>query len=89
MIKRSLNPCKFVIYLTCLLFAQPGHTSDYTALVGQLSSNAPKLDKQVLESALQPDGKVTSAWVPRTPLPREKGWFETAWAEFNRGDIYT
>ncbi len=42
----------------------------------------------VLETAVEPDGKVKSQWVGRRPIPREKGWFETAWAAFNRGEIY-
>lgn len=43
---------------------------------------------KVLETDIHADGAVSSAWVPRRPVPTEKGWFETAWAAFNNGEIY-
>lgn len=43
---------------------------------------------KVLQTIAEPVGKVTSEWVPRRPIPTEKGWFETAWAAFNAGEIY-
>ena len=48
----------------------------------------PRFLEQVLETAATPDGTVTSAWVPRRPLPATDTWFETAWAAFRSGEIY-
>jgi hypothetical protein len=48
----------------------------------------PRFLEQVLETAATPDGAVTSAWVPRRPLPATDTWFETAWAAFREGKIY-
>jgi len=44
--------------------------------------------EKVLETLAAPDGTVTSAWVPRRPLPKPDSWFETAWARFREGEIY-
>ncbi len=44
--------------------------------------------EKVLETLATPDGAVTSAWVPRRPLPKPDSWFETAWAKFREGEIY-
>ncbi len=44
--------------------------------------------EQVLETVAASDGAVTSAWVPRRPLPHPDSWFETAWARFREGEIY-
>jgi len=48
----------------------------------------PDFREKVLETAAAPDGTVTSAWVPRRPLPKTDAWFETAWAAFRNGEIY-
>jgi hypothetical protein len=42
----------------------------------------------VLETVASLGGVVTSAWVPRRPLPHPDSWFETAWAAFRAGEIY-
>ena len=44
--------------------------------------------ESVLETVATLDGQVTSAWVPRRPLPHPDSWFETAWAKFREGEIY-
>jgi hypothetical protein len=49
---------------------------------------SPGFRERVLETVATPDGTVTSAWVPRRPLPESDAWFETAWAAFRKGDIY-
>jgi succinate dehydrogenase/fumarate reductase flavoprotein subunit len=49
---------------------------------------SPGFRERVLETAATPDGTVTSAWVPRRPLPATDAWFETAWAGFRSGEIY-
>ncbi len=54
----------------------------------QFAPENPAFRDQVLETVANPNGQVTSNWVPRRPLPEEKSWFETAWAAFLRGDIY-
>ncbi len=43
----------------------------------------------VLETMAAPDGTVHCAWVPRRPLPQPDSWFETAWARFRDGAIYS
>jgi len=43
---------------------------------------------RVLETAAAPDASVRNEWVPRRPLPRTEGWFETDWARFRRGEVY-
>ncbi len=43
---------------------------------------------RVLETEVQPDGRVLNRWVPRRPIPREEAWFETAWARFRDGLVY-
>lgn len=43
----------------------------------------------VLETIATPDGTVTSRWVLRRPLPKPDSWFETAWARFRSGEIYS
>jgi hypothetical protein len=48
----------------------------------------PDLREHVLETAADPDGRVTSTWVPRRPLPTADSWFETAWAAFRAGEIF-
>jgi succinate dehydrogenase/fumarate reductase flavoprotein subunit len=48
----------------------------------------PDFREKVLETAATPDGTVSSAWVPRRPLPQTDAWFETAWAAFRKGEIY-
>jgi succinate dehydrogenase/fumarate reductase flavoprotein subunit len=46
------------------------------------------LDK-VLETEAGADATVTNAWVPRRPLPATDAWFETAWAAYQEGEIYS
>ena len=53
-----------------------------------LPTNPAFLDR-VLETKAAPDGTVTNAWVPRRPIPTADAWFETAWAAYRSGDIYT
>jgi hypothetical protein len=49
----------------------------------------PEFRERVLETVAIPDGTVTSRWVPRRPLPTTDTWFETAWAAFRSGTIYS
>jgi succinate dehydrogenase/fumarate reductase flavoprotein subunit len=35
------------------------------------------------------DGAVENRWVDRRPIPRGDEWFETAWARFREGEIYS
>ena len=43
---------------------------------------------KVLESCMNGDGEIENNWVPCRELPECDGWFETVWAEFNKGEIY-
>ncbi|MCX5735949.1 MAG: FAD-binding protein [candidate division NC10 bacterium] len=49
----------------------------------------PEFRERVLETEATPDGAVTSRWVSRRPLPTTDTWFETAWAAFRSGTIYS
>ncbi|MBN2005041.1 MAG: FAD-binding protein, partial [Anaerolineae bacterium] len=44
---------------------------------------------KVLETVATLDGDVTCEWVSRRPLPHPDSWFETAWAKFREGKIYS
>lgn len=48
----------------------------------------PEFMEQVLETVVAPSGEAEHRWVPRRPLPACDDWFETAWARFQRGDVY-
>ncbi len=43
---------------------------------------------KVLETRWTPNGEVENGWRDANPVPETDPWFETAWAEFGRGDIY-
>ena len=49
----------------------------------------PEFRERVLETEATPDGAVTNRWMPRRPLPTTDTWFETAWAAFQSGTIYS
>jgi succinate dehydrogenase/fumarate reductase flavoprotein subunit len=48
----------------------------------------PSFREKVLETLPHRDGRVTSQWVPRRPIPESDVWFENAWAAFRNGEIY-
>ena len=68
----------------------PGGTRAHDRLDPEWSFAPPNPDfrEKVLETAAAPDGTVSSAWVPRRPLPKTDTWFETAWAAYRDGEIY-
>jgi len=68
----------------------PGGMRAHDHLGPEWSSAPPNPDfrEKVLETSAAPDGTVSSAWVPRRPLPKIEAWFETAWAAFRNGEIY-
>ena len=43
--------------------------------------------EKVLETVLE-NGKVSSGFVPRRPLPETDGWFENIWKDYREGKIY-
>lgn len=45
--------------------------------------------EQVLETYASEEGEVRCRWVERRPLPHPDSWFETAWARFREGAIYS
>jgi len=49
----------------------------------------PAFRAQVLETLVDESGQVANHWVPCRPLPVCDGWFETAWAEYREGKIYS
>ena len=44
--------------------------------------------ERVLETTIDAQRHVDSAWVPRRPIPDSDAWFETTWAAFREGRIY-
>jgi hypothetical protein len=44
---------------------------------------------KVLESEAKPDGTVLNEWIDCRPVPAIDSWFETTWADFREGNIYT
>jgi len=92
-----------LVYLEAVLFAiGSGQGSRGSGLVlGRGEKVHPRLGEEwrfepedpafrelVLETVLQPGGRVNCSWVPRRPLPEPEAWFETAWADFKEGRIY-
>ena len=43
---------------------------------------------KILETIADIDGNVVSEWKKRNQLPTPDAWFETAWAAYNKGEIY-
>jgi len=68
----------------------PSGTRAHERLGSEWSFAPPNPDfrERVLETVADPGGTVTSAWVPRRPLPKTDAWFETAWAAFRDEKIY-
>jgi len=76
---------------SCIVL-DPGGTRAHARLDPAQWSIAPEnqaFREQVLETIATPDGKTTSRWVPRRPLPVSDTWFETAWAAFRKGAIFS
>lgn len=45
--------------------------------------------KKVLETQVNMDGTVHNKWVDCHPIPENDAWFETTWARFRKGEIYS
>ena len=45
--------------------------------------------KQKVQETVVKDGKVKNRWVDCRPIPESNLWFETAWADYRAGKIYT
>lgn len=43
---------------------------------------------KVMETRINPNGKVESCWAQRRPMADSDAWFETAWAAYRKGEIY-
>ena len=43
---------------------------------------------KILETTADVDNRTEAKWVPRRPMPETDAWFETAWADFRKGEIY-
>ncbi len=44
--------------------------------------------ERVLETSVDPAGRVDNRWVQRRPIPETDVWFETAWARFRSGEVF-
>ena len=44
---------------------------------------------KVLKTLATEEKGVASQWVDRRPIPEPDSWFETTWAAFRKGDIYS
>ena len=54
----------------------------------RIAPENPDFREKVLETHVEPDGKVSNRWVDRRPIPETDVWFETAWARFRSGEVY-
>ena len=54
----------------------------------KFASEKPDYRDKVLETVANPDGNITSSWQARNDVPVPDAWFETAWAEYRKGEIY-
>ncbi|MCX7590145.1 MAG: FAD-binding protein, partial [Kiritimatiellae bacterium] len=45
--------------------------------------------EKVLHTEVETMGRVKHEWVPRRPIPESDVWFETTWARFRNGEIYS
>jgi hypothetical protein len=48
-----------------------------------------KFRSQVLETYFNNEGKARHRWIPCRPIPENVSWFETTWARYRNGDIYS
>lgn len=55
----------------------------------KISPEDPAFRKQVLETICEKDGSVAHQWIPCRPIPESDSWFETTWARYRNGDIYS
>jgi succinate dehydrogenase/fumarate reductase flavoprotein subunit len=55
----------------------------------KIAPEDPAFRKQVLETIYQKDGSVAHQWIPCRPIPQSDSWFETTWARYRSGDIYS
>ena len=93
-----------VVYLEAVLFAlESGVGSRGSAIVLQgdgvkihdklderwrIAPENPQFRSKVLETLVQPGGRIENRWVERRPIPETDVWFETAWARFRSGEVY-
>ena len=94
---QALITCHLVlahyVYLKSILFqVENAVGSRGSGAVTDENGNFMKEDisfrEKVLETVFE-NGKVTSAFVPRRPLPETDGWFENIWKDYREGKIYT
>jgi len=94
-----------VIYLEAVLFAvTSGIGSRGSAMVlddhgdqahprlgkeWNFAAEDPEFQTKILETRIGENGTVSNHWVERRPLPKTDAWFETTWAAFKKGDIYS
>lgn len=45
--------------------------------------------QKVLETEVKENGDVQNRWVPCRPIPENDSWFETTWARYRNGEIYS
>lgn len=45
--------------------------------------------KEKVQETVVTDGKIKNRWVKCRPIPESNLWFETAWADYRNGKIYT
>lgn len=81
------------VYLAAQAFwLRSGVGSRGSALVvdgqGRVVPEDPSFRTKVQETVMCAGGRLRHRWVPCRPLPQSDPWFETAWAEFARGDIF-
>ena len=55
----------------------------------KIAAEDPSFRAKVLETLFIKEGVVQNHWIPCRPIPDTDSWFETIWAQFRNGEIYS
>lgn len=55
----------------------------------KIASEDTSYRQKVLVTQTSKDGETQNEWVPCRPIPQNDAWFETTWARFRKGEIYS
>lgn len=55
----------------------------------RITPENPEFRDKVQETWVEADGQVRHRWTARRPMPVSDAWFETAWARFRSGEVYS
>jgi succinate dehydrogenase/fumarate reductase flavoprotein subunit len=55
----------------------------------KIATEDPSFRAKVLETVTTKEGVVQNRWIPCRQIPENDSWFETIWAQFRNGEIYS